>query len=144
MHPSMRYAVATLVGLAAGGLAFLAADTAVESTLAGLVAALNLVVWTGFVAQYVPTYRRFDGVPGSGSGGSSAVAAKWGGLAGLAASVGVSGTSLALFPVVPGWYVASVGLFVFGLALWTMAVGMGVVVDRVSRGDDSGHANAGD
>ena len=47
-----------------------------------------------------------------------------------------------LLPLLPNWYLAAVGLFVFDLTMWTMAVGMAVVTDRfkhegVAGGDDA-------
>jgi hypothetical protein len=133
MQPSTRYALATLVGLAFGGVAYLAADVAVEPTLAGMVAGLNALVWAGFVAHYVPVYRTLNGAPAATEDGSPWAAAKWGGIAGLAASVGVAGVAVVVLPFAPNWFVAAIGLFTFGLTLWAMAVGMGVVTERFAR-----------
>lgn len=130
MQPSTRYAVATLVGLVAATVAYFAAAGAVDGTLARFVAGLNFLVWTGFVAHYVPTYTSLDGAPGNSPEDSGMMAVKWGAVAGLAASLGIAGTCLVLLPLLPNWYVAAVGLFVFGLTMWTMAVGMAVVTDR--------------
>ena len=42
-----------------------------------------------------------------------------------------------LFPLLPNWYLAAVGLFVFDLTMWTMAVGMAVITDRFIGKDES-------
>ena len=131
MQPSTRYAVAMLIGLVAATVAYFAAAAgAVDGTLARLVAGLNFLVWTGFVAHYVPTYAHLDGAPGNCPDDSGVMAVKWGAVAGLAASLGIAGTSLVLLPLLPNWYVAAVGLFVFGLTMWMVTVGMAVVTDR--------------
>ena len=114
-------------------MAFLAADKAVESWRAGFVAALNFVVYAGFVVQYVPTYRHLESAFGNPPDDAAMLGAEWGGLAGFAASVGISGIAVALVTVVPGWYLVAIGLFVFGLTMWMLAIGSAVVVERVSR-----------
>jgi hypothetical protein len=97
VNSTTRHALATAAGLLAAGVAFLAADRAVGSWRAGLVAALNFVVYAGFVVQYVPTYRHHESAFGSPPDD------------------------------------AAIGLFVFGLTMWMLAIGSAVVIEWVSR-----------
>lgn len=133
----MRYTLALAVGSIAGIATFVATNGVVEPFRARFVGGLNAIVWTGAVALYVSVYERFGGALAGGDTGSTAAAAKWGGIAGGGASLGVSGIAVLLVEAVPNWYVAAVGSFVFGLFLLGMGVGTGSTATNAPQ-DGSG------
>lgn len=136
MRPVTRYSLSLAAGAVAGVASFLAASSGVDPTRFRtlFVAGLNAVVWTAAIALYVPVFERFDGAPGAAETASAAAAAKWGGLAGGTASLGIAGTGVLLVGGYSNWYVAAVCLFVFGLFFLSMTVGMGTVAANLSDG----------
>jgi|GEM_PF-2128599 len=134
MRPTVRYGLALAVGTLAAVTSFVATNGTVESTRTWFVTGLNAAVWTGAVALYIPVYERFDGAPADSESASVGDSVKWGGIAGGGASVGVAGTGLLLVEGLPGWYVGAVCLFVMGLFLLAMAVGMGTVATNFADG----------
>jgi len=137
MRPATRYALSLGAGAVAGVASFVTASGAADPTRTWFVTALNVVVWTGAIGLYVPVYERFEGAPAAGGRTSTTTAMKWGGLAGGAASLGISGTGALLVGGYSNWYVGAVCLFVFGLFFLSMSVGMGTVTANLPDSDDS-------
>ena len=78
-------------------------------------------------------YERFDGPPAGADDLGAAV--KWGGIAGGAASLSVSGTAVVPMPQSPSLrYVAVVSGFDFGAVLLHTSIGMRLVAVRVRGG----------
>jgi len=138
MRSLSRVGLSLVAGTLAAGTSFAAASGVADPTQTWIAAGLNGVVWTAAIALYLPVYERFDGAPASGDQTSAATAMKWGGLAGGAASLGISGTGVLLVGGYSNWYVGAVCLFVFGLFFLSMTVGMGTVAANLpgSRGGD--------
>lgn len=130
MQPSTRYAVSTVVGVAAAALAHVAAAPVVGVTRTRFTAALTGLVWLVAVALYLNVLCRLGSTDRSAESGAS-VAAKWGGFAGVVVSIGTAGTALLLVELAAFRFVAAVGLFAFGFGMASMSVGMGVVADRL-------------
>jgi hypothetical protein len=134
MQPSTRYVLAVLVGLVAGSVSYVLIRPDFEVGPVLFASGVNAVVWTAAVGVYLPVYERFDGPP-AGADDLGAAAAKWGGIAGGAASLSVSGTAVVLMPQSPSLrYVAVVGGFDFGAVLLHTLIGMRLVAVRVRGG----------
>lgn len=142
MQPSIRYIVACLTGLAAGAVAYLGANPVVDETTTGFATGLTALIWTAGTVIYLSVLTRLDEAPDCSGFEAQLSAMKWGGAGGGVASLGISGTALLLMSTAAFRYVAVVGLFVFGLVLASMAVGMGTVADRFV--DDGSTAESAD
>jgi len=130
MQPSIRYAVSVAIGVAAAGLAYVAAAPVVDGTHTWFTTVLTGLVWLVAVALYLDVLCRLRSTDDCAESDAS-VAAKWGGFAGGVVAIGIAGTALLLVDIAAFRFVAAVGLFVFGFGMASMSVGMGVVADRL-------------
>jgi len=136
MRPVLRIGCSLAAGALAAVVSYLAAGGVADPAQTWIATGLNGVVWTAAIALYIPVYERFDGAPGGAEQTSAATAMKWGGLAGGAASLGISGTGVLLIGGYSNWYVGAVCLFVFGLFFLSMTVGMGTVAANLPTKPD--------
>jgi len=143
MQPSIRYAVALLVGLLAAAVASVAATPVAGPVRVWFVTALTGLVWSVAVALYLNVLCRIHSAEDAVEDDAT-VAAKWGGIAGGVVSIGVAGTAVLLVDLAAFRFVATVVLFVFGFGMASMSVGMGVVADRFDGGVASGTGSAAD
>lgn len=139
MQLATRVAVAIVAGLLAAGVSYLAAAPVVSSAEVWFAVGLNAIVWAIATGLYLHAWTRLKRMGATADVLSINTAGKWGGVAGGFVSVGTSGVYLLTFSL-PFRFVAVVSLFVFGVAIGSMAIGMGVVAARFDARESAGSA----
>ncbi|ERG97539.1 MAG: hypothetical protein J07HQX50_01566 [Haloquadratum sp. J07HQX50] len=133
MRGITRYLVAALVGITAGAAAVVLARPVVDPGPTVVTGVFTGVGWVAAIIAFLPVHKQLRGRPIDSEDTGATAAVKWGGATGGAASLGVTGTAaLVLFQHQSLRYAAAVGLFVFGIIMLCLGLGMRVVALRLS------------
>jgi hypothetical protein len=134
-----------LAGIAAGVASWIGIEPVLEPGLVSFTAVLNTVTWSVAVGFYAFVYGQFDRLAERDGWKRENKSVALGGIAGLVASTGVAGAMGLGSGVVSVRLGAVFGLFVFGVVLASMAVGMLTVIWRFDvRSGPADHGAAAD
>ena len=136
MRRQYRWLLALLAGTVAGVLSYVGVIPILDSSLTWFTVGLNTVVWVVAVGLYAFVYEQLESPEGRPDWERQRKNMTLGGIAGLVASLGTTGTIGLLTATVSIRFGATMALFVFGIVLASMAVGMQSVIWRF--GDRTG------